>query len=228
MKTLSYQLVHNRLTVNTDSDVWQGLKKRGYTPRCIIDVGASTGLWTKDMLKVYPDSNYLMIDPLQENEQALREVAKNYPNVRYWLGAAGRDLGELEMHAHGPQSSVYASEWGGALRRVPMNTLDALAKEFAHNVVDGMKIDVQGAELEVLAGAAETLRMCKVVQVEVSFRRVYEKAPVAHEIIRFFAEQGFRIFDIVSIVKRGGDGALIQGDLFFVSEDKLFEPETWV
>jgi hypothetical protein len=93
--------------------------------------------------------------------------------------------------------------------------------------VDGLKLDVQGAELEVLAGATETLKRCKVVQVEVSFRRVYEKAPLAHEIIRFFTEQGFRIYDIASIFKRGNDRALLQADLFFVADDTFCKPETW-
>jgi len=205
------------------------LKAKGFSPRALVDVGAAQGVWTKQMLSLYPDSSYLMIDPLEENEPLLQALSGAHQNVKYWLGAAGRTAGELNFHVHGDQSSMYDSQWGkeGKQRRVQMRTLDRLVKEFGvGDNLDGLKLDVQGAELEVLAGAADTLKQCKVVQVEVSFRRVYEKAPLAHELIRFFAEQGFRIFDISTLYKRK-DYALLQADIFFVSDDKLFEPEKW-
>jgi FkbM family methyltransferase len=227
MKTISYRVIHNQLAVDSDMEVWKSLKAKGFNPFSIVDVGAAQGGWTTQMLEIFPGAKYLMIDPLKENESALKVVAKKKSNVNYWLGAVGRTSGELEMHVHGEQTSMYASEWGGGTRRVPMNTLDALVKEMPGGCVDGLKLDVQGAELEVLAGASEMLKRCKVVQVEVSFRRVYEKAPLAHEIIKFFAERGFRIFDIASVIKRGNDRGLLQADLFFVADDQLFKPETW-
>lgn len=227
MNTISHRLVHKRLAVDSDIDVWKSLQKRGFAPRSLVDVGAARGEWTRALLNVFPESNYLMVDPLKENEQRLRAIAEEKANVHYWLGAVGRTSGELEMHVHGDQTSMYASEWGGGLRRVPMKTLDTLVEDIADGCIDGLKLDVQGAELEVLAGASEMLKQCKVVQVEVSFRRVYANAPLAHEIIRFFAEKDFRIFDIATIIKRGNDRALLQADLFFVADDTFCEPETW-
>lgn len=135
--------------------------------------------------------------------------------------------GELKIHAHGPQSSMYASEWGGDVRSVPMRTLDECVIGKFSGRVDGLKIDVQGAELEVLAGATEVLKTCQVVQVEASFRQIYQESPLAHEIISYFSDKGFRIYDLASAIKRKEDGALLQADFFFVSNDEYFSPETW-
>lgn len=226
MNTVSYRLVHDQLVADSIGEVWESLQKKNFRPRHLVDVGASTGLWTREMVALFPDARCLMIDPLAENERALAAVSAAHANVTYWLGAVGSKAGQVKMFVHGPQSSVYASDWGGARRCVTMETLDTLVRERVGESVDALKLDVQGAEMEVLAGAGETLRACKVVQVEVSFRRIYEQAPLAHEIIRFFAERGFRIFDIASLYKRS-DRALLQADMFFVSDDSLFEPETW-
>jgi len=191
-------------------------------------VGAAVGSWTSHVIEIFPESKYLMVDPLKENEQALKAVVQQHANVQYWLGAVGSQAGELTFHVYGDQSSMFDSDWGrkGTLRRVPIRTLDSVANDMNCHDVEGLKLDVQGAELEVLKGAAETLRRCQVVQVEVSFRKVYENAPLAHDIIVFFAHQGFRIFDIAAVYKRK-DRALLQADLFFARDDRLFEPETW-
>ncbi|MGI6391842.1 MAG: FkbM family methyltransferase [Kiritimatiellia bacterium] len=228
MRTLSYRLIHDQFVANSDMDVWESLKARGFSPRMLLDVGAAIGGWTSQMVEIFPESKYLMIDPLEENETALKTVVQRHSNVQYWLGAVGNQTGELTFHVHGDQSSMFNSNWGreGTLRRVPMRTLDDLVSEIHCEGVDGMKLDVQGAEIEVLKGATEALRQCRVAQVEVSFRKVYEQAPLAHEIIAFFSSQNFRIFDIASLYKRK-DRALLQADLFFVRDDRLFEPEKW-
>lgn len=227
-KLFSCRIVHDQFCVDAAMDVWKSLKANGFSPRVLLDVGAAVGGWTSQMTEIFPESKYLMVDPLKENELALKAVVQRHANVQYWLGAVGSRTGELAFHVHGDQSSMYDSGWGheGTLRRVPMRTLDSLVADMNCHDADGLKLDVQGAELEVLKGAAETLRRCRVVQVEVSFRKIYENAPLAHDIIAFFADQGFRIFDISTLYKRK-DRALLQADLFFVKDDTLFEPETW-
>ncbi|MDD5704305.1 MAG: FkbM family methyltransferase [Kiritimatiellae bacterium] len=226
VKTCSHRLVHHQTLADSDDQVWLALKEKGFAPRELVDIGASTGLWTKELLHIYPKARYLMVDPLHENEAALGAVSSEHVAVQYWLGALGRQEGELALRVHGPQTSIYSSEWGGESRRVPVKTLDALLSERGFHDVDAMKLDVQGAELDVLSGATSVLRRCKVVQVEVSFRRIYKNAPLAHDVICFLATRGFRIFDFAALYKRR-DRALLQADLFFVSDDALFQPESW-
>jgi len=107
-----------------------------------------------------------------------------------------------------------------------MMTLDNLVQRLGIDQVDALKLDVQGAELEVLRGGPNVLKMCNVVQVEVIFRKIYDGAPLAQEVVGFFHKNGFRIYDIASVMKRK-DHALLQADLFFVRDEALFLPESW-
>ncbi len=77
-------------------------------------------------------------------------------------------------------------------------SVDALVTQFGFPVPSHLKIDVDGTELDVLRGAAGTLRSDRVrsLQVEVSPRE-----PSAAEVVRLLSESGFRL---VSQAARGG------------------------
>ena len=79
-------------------------------------------------------------------------------------------------------------------------------------------IDVQGAELDVLAGATETLRATECVVLEVSFFEFFHNGPLFHDVIAFMRERGFVAYDIFGFQYRPLDGALSQVDVAFVRE----------
>ena len=222
-----FKLVHVNFIPSSHIDVWRLLKQNGFNPNTIVDIGADRGHWTQEMLTIFPKSEFILIEPLHENKSDLEALAQRYKNVKFWLGALGRTSGTLEFHVHGQQSSMFDSQWGGKVRTVPLEKLDTLVFDhFKCHQIDVLKLDVQGAELEILSAASKVLAMCKVIQIEVSFRHFYVNAPLAHEIVAFFAAHGFRIFDIAGLWKRK-DGALLQADMFFVNDDGLFAPETF-
>jgi len=167
-----------------------------------------------------------MVDPLEENVESLSQIRNG--NIQFWAGALGRSEGVLNFHIHGNQSSMFSSEFKGEERKVALKTLDGLLSEKEISSVDAIKIDTQGAELEVLMGSVKALKTCRVIQLEVFFRKVYDKSPLAHEIVTCLSGYGFRIYDIVDIVKKTSDSVLLQADFFFVKDDvSLFGSETW-
>ncbi len=64
---------------------------------------------------------------------------------------------------------------------------------------DYLLVDVQGAELDVLSGATETLRGTAVVEVEVEFVPLYKSQPLFSEIDVFLRERGFLLHKLVDL-----------------------------
>jgi FkbM family methyltransferase len=192
---------------------------RGFAPALVFDIGASDGRWTQECLDVLPRARYLLVDPLERNRPALEALCARNAAITAFFGVAGARGGHLTIHEHGDQSSVLASEeFAGTPRSVPATTVDDLFDTLGRPAPVLLKADVQGYELDVVKGASRCLSHCEMLILEVSFRQIYEDGPLAHDVIAYVAERGFRIFDICSYLQRPADRDLLQSDLVFVHE----------
>jgi FkbM family methyltransferase len=132
--------------------------------RCAVlfDVGCNVGLESLMACVDRPGRPVLAIDA---NPHALAMAAENLflngfaHQVRFALGFVGAvDGGEVDFYALGTGSAASDRPRRGATAlRVPRTTLDRLAEEVGL-APDLIKIDVEGAEAEVLVGAVELTR----------------------------------------------------------------------
>lgn len=74
--------------------------------------------------------------------------------------------------------------------------LDTWRQEAQVLPFDFIKLNVQGAELEVLRGAKDTIEHCLGLQAEVSFAPIYRNAPVFWDIDAHLDGLGFTFFDM--------------------------------
>lgn len=208
---------------------FQHAKMAGLDPHTIIDVGASDGRWSAECMSVFPNANYCLFDALPEHASDLSSFARLHPRVKYWNGALGRTDGTAELHAHGHQSSILkSSEFGGVATQVNVRALDSFIETMNIQGPSILKADVQGFELEVLAGATRCLESAELVLLEVSFRRMYDCSPLADEVISAMSSLGFRVYDISSYAQRPLDGALAQADVAFAKTNSaLFGQDGW-
>ncbi len=202
----------------------ENLKRNGFSPKVIIDIGAYMGTWTTMAKMVFPDSRFLMIEANPDKESYLRKVKlKFYPTVDYCiclLGALKREAVQF-FQIEGGGSSVM-SERSNVPRKtltLSMDTLDNIIKEKNVEDVSFLKIDVQGYEIEVLKGATNTLKNAQVVLLEVSFLQYNTGGTLLDEMIQFMKNNAFVAYDICSLMRYGGDGSLIQIDMIFVKQD---------
>jgi FkbM family methyltransferase len=210
-------------------EILERVKGRGFSPALVFDIGASNGQWTQECQKILADAHYVLVDPLQSNRKALLQMARDDNRVTVFSGVAGASPGTLQLYDHGDQSSVLPSDdFPGALRTVEATTVDALFEARGSPAPVLLKADVQGYELEVLKGAERCLKDTEMLILEVSFRKIYKDSALAHEIIAYLGERGFRIFEICSYMQRATDRDLVQSDFVFVHESSsLFSRHGW-
>jgi hypothetical protein len=96
--------------------------------------------------------------------------------------------------------------------------LDPLAEELELEPTFLLKLDVQGAELDVLAGATSVVAGSMAVHVEVSFFPFFEGGATFEDVVGALAERGLVVYDVLGLARRPLDGALAQADLLFVPE----------
>jgi len=82
-----------------------------------------------------------------------------------------------------------------------------------------IKIDTQGYEKEVLAGATGLLHRTVAIQLELSLVPLYEGAPSFTDMIAFVQSLGYELFGLVPGFQDEGTGRLLQVDGFFVRAD---------
>lgn len=190
----------------------------GIDPACIIDVGAAVGGWTKTALEVWPSAKYELIEPLQEQQSILEKLRAEFSGVRYHQAVAGEANGEIEFDVsddlHG--SGVYASG-GKASRKVPVLTIDSIVKDNPGSLM--IKLDTHGYEIPILKGAEASLKKTDLLIIEVYGFRVSPTCLLFNELSNYLDEKGFRLVDIVDVMRRPTDAAFWQADAFYIRKD---------
>lgn len=205
------------------------LQKTGFKPKYIYDIGASDGSWSLALQKVFGNSHYILFEPLPEHYKALREICQFNDSMSFKNYALGSSRGKLELYQRGGMSSFL--ELGcskGSVFEANVSTIDNLVESGECPLPELIKADIQGFELEMLKGCENTLKTCSVLFVEVSWLQIYERGPMAGEVIGFLAERGFHVYDICSYAMRPYDQRLTQSDILFVHERTgLFDEKRW-
>ena len=184
------------------------LKNRGISPLTAIDIGANIGEWAVDFKRHFPNVNVLSVEANIQLEQQLKA---NNPN--YLITLLGREINDGVKFYINPGTdndtgaSIYreTTQWGNNAMEItlPMTTLDSLGKRF-----DWIKIDVQGAELDVLNGGYETMKHAMVIELELSVMQYNKNSPSASEVIHWMWESGFEMLDITEhiYIEENNDG----------------------
>ncbi len=199
-----------RWTPYVESEI-QGLRRVVSPGSVCIDVGAAAGLYTMALSRLCGRSGRVhSVEPLPfANFQLARLLsawqAVNVCRHAVALGAEpGRDimhvpLGRyglvtgrsfLDGSAAGPDPNVeFANQISVA---VTVDTLDALCAREGIDQLQFVKIDVEGAELQVREGGkevVETLRPAMLVEIEARHTARYQRTP--EEVVAWMLERGY-------------------------------------
>lgn len=201
----------------------KSLKRAGLQPANIIDVGVHTG--TPDLMTAFPKAHHFLVEPEAAHAEAIAAAYADIPHTLVAAAASDRDgTAELTAEHRGGRSEVTHSRLEaiegrsdtGAASQVRLARLDTLVRESGLSGPYLLKIDTDGHELEVLAGAEQTLRESAIVIIEAPLHTLTERAAAVEA-------AGLRLFDIIDLAYY--HDTLSQVDLVFLNP-AIADPDT--
>jgi FkbM family methyltransferase len=207
------------------------LRKIGFGT--VLDIGANEGQFARWALNAFPHAKLVCFEPLPHVADTLcRWASSQGDRVHVVNCAIGDKNGRITMYEHedhSPSSSVleatelthelYPSTKAAKVIEVPIKTLDD-----ALTTIDVlwekrtlMKIDVQGYEDRVLAGARRTLLSTYACILEVNFDGLYRSQASFRDLVHVLYEAGLRYVGNLEQV-HADDGHAVFADCLFVRQ----------
>lgn len=196
-----------------------GLKKRGYIPSVVYDIGAADGNWTRQAMKYWSNSSFVCFEPLVERQAALAKLKKDYPGkVNFQACGVGDIDGELTLGVTKFLWDTSFAYSGSSARYVPICKLDTLIKQGVVPSPSFIKIDVQGYEKRVLDGGELAMQSADLILMECAFFKFCEDMCTLDTTIAYMAKRNFIPYEFVDYLRRPLDGAMGQCDILFIKK----------
>ena len=127
--------------------------------------GANHGSWTRSALNYFPELYYTLIEPQDWLKTNIQDLLTGANGKVRWIGAGVSDqFGTLPFTiSHRDDSSTFAltsnaAEYAGMRQiEVPVVTLNEIVRTNTAPFPDMVKVDAEGLDLRVIAGASELL-----------------------------------------------------------------------
>jgi FkbM family methyltransferase len=194
-------------------------KRLGFDPSHIIDVGANRGTWTRKALQYFPDAQYTLIEPQDHLKPHIQDLLDRGCKITWINAGVGDKSGTLPFTiSHRDDSSSFAPtsvDAGAPQISVPVLTLNEIVSAGTAPLPAMVKIDAEGFDLKVLAGASDLLGRTEVFFVEAAAFCPGLKNTIAN-VVRRMDEAGYRAVDITDINRSPRYGVLWLCELAFL------------
>ena len=196
----------------------------GVYPGVIYDIGACVLHWTNEAVTVWPNADYYCFEAMPEtaflyNRPHIKgsfngvlsdrdgELVSFYQNT-YHPGGNSYYRENVEVN---PEAEQYFNE--SHRRDYITSTLDSVVSKFNFKLPDLIKMDVQGAELDIIRGAEMCLENARHLILELQVVEYNKGAPLHNEVIEYLATKNFFMVEGSPFSNAGPDG-----DYHFVKE----------
>ncbi len=170
-------------------------------PKVVYDIGACVLHWYKKAYSVWPNARYIMFDALQETEFLYQKHSLEYSHgilsnendklVDFYYNVempGGCSYYQENEKINGPAARFYNDKHKRQMKTI---TLDTLAENKNYPLADLIKMDVQGAELDIIKGAPKCVEYAKDIILELQDVDYNKGAPKTNEVIQYMKSIGF-------------------------------------
>ena len=199
----------------------------------VFDIGANEGQFAREIREYGYTGKIISFEPLSSARKKLLSFASADPNWEvHDQSAIGDQDGEIEIHIAGnsvsssvlPMLESHSSAAVGSgyvdSESVPIAKLDSVAKQYITPESKlFIKIDTQGFEWQVLAGASETLQQARGVLCELSLVPLYDGQRLWRDIVDRLDAEGFMLWALQKGFTDPRTGQSLQMDGIFLRQD---------
>jgi FkbM family methyltransferase len=178
---------YNRHMPNNHIQYLQGLKNKGFEPKVVYDIGACVTEWTDAVKQVWPNARCILFEAFDKLENVLKMSGHEY----YINVLSDMDNKIIKFYQNDTMitGNSYYREVGCSINYYPEDLfverqtirLDTLVKQHGIPLPDLVKIDVQGAEKDVLDGGWQTINNAQHLIVEMQHSEYNKGAPKVDE-----------------------------------------------
>lgn len=172
----------------------------------VIDVGANNGSTCKIWLQKFPNCHVHAFEALEMYQKQLAELLAKHPDrMTIWPYAASDNSGtaDFRVHEDHPSSSSLLPVTDECKTAMPFTAnekklivqvrrIDQLlsSSDFAADRKVLIKLDVQGAELQVLKGCEQFFQQIDAILVEINLMPLYKGQPTFLDIATYLESRG--------------------------------------
>lgn len=154
----------------------------------VVDLGANAGAFTVKAVQFAPKIIYAY-EPEPTVFEVLKRNAERYSNVVVHKQAVGKEYDYVDFYKneYSGDHSLYKRDKTSEVIKVRQTTLDRIFAEKRLDVIDFLKIDVEGAEYEILENCT---RLKDIKQISMEWHLGLEKMM---GLISLLTDNGFRV-----------------------------------
>ncbi|WP_236075881.1 FkbM family methyltransferase [Streptomyces coffeae] len=197
-----------------------------YGVNCVFDVGANAGQYAKRLRRLGYSGRIVSFEPTKDTFATLQQAAEADPEWWVYPFGLGREDATATIHADWStmNSLLPPSDYGKDRYRrfartrteeIEIRRLDGVMDQALAGLTEPrpyLKMDTQGYDLEVFAGAGDRIGDFVGMQSEVAVLRLYEGSPQMNEAIAVYEDSGFEITGMYPVTREETTGRVVEFD----------------
>lgn len=209
-----------------------------YDANCVFDVGANSGQYARRLRRLGYTGRIVSFEPTSETFARLEKAAAQDPDWHVYRCGLGREETTAEIHTGWKtmNSLLGPSDYGrdrysrfdtSDTEEIRVRRLDGVMDEALEGLADPrpyLKMDTQGYDLEVFAGAGKRIEEFVGMQSEVAVLRLYEGSPGMGEAVAAYEAAGFGITGMYPVTREATTGRVIEFDCVLMRADAAPTP----
>ena len=195
----------------------------------IIDVGANTGQYVREIRDLGFKGDIISFEPLSEAYSVLLKKSKfqkNWTVANIALGSSNQEAvinvaSNMASSSLLPMNEIHRQAEPDVINKgtqtIQVKTLDSIWGEYLERSVPNyyLKIDTQGYEKDVLKGAENSLSKINGIQLEMSLEELYEGEWQFDQMYQYIISKGFKLHSVEPQFYNNKNGQLLQMDGIF-------------